>query len=112
MVKLFVGNLSYDVEEQELRALLQREGRVTDIYMPLDRVTQRRRGFAMVEVSTDADARRIIREFNGYSLRGRPMRVDFAREREVVAPPAKYRYLYPQKGRPEPRPRRSARSPS
>jgi RNA recognition motif-containing protein len=111
MAKLFVGNLSYDVEEHELRVLLQRAGRVTDVYMPLDRITQRRRGFAMVEVS-DADARKVIREFDGYSLRGRPMRVDFARERETVAPPAKYRYLYPQKGRPEPRPRRTERSPS
>lgn len=111
MVKLFVGNLSYDVEEQELRSLLQRAGRVTDVYMPLDRVTHRRRGFAMVEVSTESDARQIIREFNGYSLRGRPMRVDLARERETVAPPAKYRYLYPQRGRPEPRPRRPERSP-
>ena len=112
MVKLFVGNLSYDVDERELSALLQRAGRVTDVYMPLDRVTQRRRGFAMVQVATDGDAQKIIREFNGYSLRGRPLRIDFAREREAVAPPAKYRYLYPQRGRPEPRPRRSARSPS
>jgi len=111
MAKLFIGNLSYDVEEHELRVLLQRAGRVTDVYMPLDRITQRRRGFAMVEVS-DTDARKVIREFDGYSLRGRPMRVDFARERETVAPPAKYRYLYPQKGRPEPRPRRTERSPS
>jgi RNA recognition motif-containing protein len=112
MVKLFVGNLSYDVEEQELKSLLQRGGTVMDVYMPLDRVTQRRRGFAMVDVRTDADARTIIREFSGYSLRGRPIRVDFARERETVAPPAKYRYLYPQKGRPAPRPRQPERSPS
>ncbi len=41
-VRLFVGNLSYEVEHQELRTLLQRAGRVTDVYMPLDRVTQRR----------------------------------------------------------------------
>jgi RNA recognition motif-containing protein len=112
MVKLFVGNLSYDVEDQELRTLLQRAGRVTDVYMPLDRVTQRRRGFAMVEVPTDADARDIIREFNGYPLRGRSLRIDYARAREAVAVPAKYRSLYPPKGRPEPRPRRPERSPA
>ena len=112
MVKLFIGNLSYDVEDQELRTLLQRAGRVTDVYMPLDRVTQRRRGFAMVEVPTDADARDIIREFNGHPLHGRPIRIDYAREREAVAPAAKYRSLYPPKGRPEPRPRRPERSPA
>src|SRR3990172_12019472 len=66
MVKLFGGNLSYDVEEAELKALLERVGRVRDVYAPLDRVTQRRRGFAMVEVLTDADAKDIIRELNGY----------------------------------------------
>jgi RNA recognition motif-containing protein len=109
MAKLFVGNLSYDVDEGELRALLARAGRVVDVYMPLDRVTQRRRGFAMVEVPTDADARSIIREFNGYSLHGRLLRVDFARARETPEVP---RYLYPPKGRPEPRPRRPERSPA
>lgn len=109
MVKPFVGNLSYEVDEQELRGLLQRAGRVTDVYMPLDRVTQRRRGFAMVQVSTDIDARNVIREFNGYSLRGRPIRVDYARAKEVAEVSAKYRYLYPTKGRPEPRPRQPER---
>ena len=112
MVKLFVGNLSFDVDEAELQALLVRAGRVRDVYMPLDRVTQRRRGFAMVEVMTDADAKDIIREFNGYPLRGRPLRIDHAREREAPAVPAKYRYLYPPKGRPEVRPRRPERSPA
>jgi hypothetical protein len=65
----------------------------------------------MVEVS-DADARAMIRQFNGYSLRGRPIRVDYARAREVPEVSAKYRYLYPQKGRPKPRPPRPERSPA
>ena len=112
MVKLFVGNLSYDVDETELSALLARAGRVGDVYMPLDRVTQRRRGFAMVEVMTDSDARDIIREFNGYTLRGRPLRIDYAREREAREIPAKYRYLYPSKRRPEARPQRLERRPA
>jgi RNA recognition motif-containing protein len=103
MVKLFVGNLPYDVDERELTGLLQRAGRITDVYMPLDRLTQRRRGFAMVQVSTETEARKIINEFNGYSLRGRRIRVDYARARETPEVPAKYRYLYPAKGRPEPR---------
>ena len=112
MVKLFVGNLSYEVDEQELSGLLRRAGKVNDVYMPLDRVTQMRRGFAMVELATDADARNVIREFNGYSLRGRAIRVDYARAREIPEVPAKYRYLYPRKGRPEARPRRPERSPA
>jgi RNA recognition motif-containing protein len=112
MVKLFVGNLSYNVDEAELKALLERAGRVGDVYMPPDRVTQRRRGFAMVEVAADADARNIIREFNGHSLRGRSLRIDYAQAREAPEVPAKYRYLYPPKGRPEPRPGRPERSPA
>jgi RNA recognition motif-containing protein len=106
MVKLFVGNLSYDVDEAELKALLERVGRVRDVYAPLDHVTQRRRGFAMVEVLTDAEAKDIIREFNGYPLRGRAMRVDYAREREAVGAPSRGRYPYPPKRGPGPRPRR------
>lgn len=106
MVKLFVGNLSYEVDEAELRSLLERVGRVGDIYAPLDRVTQRRRGFAMVEVLTDAEAKEIIREFNGYPLHGRAMHVDYAREREAVGAPARGRYPYPPKRGAGPRPRR------
>jgi len=98
MVKLFVGNLPYEMDEAELKALLVQAGRVRDVYMPLDRVAQRRRGFAMVEVPTDADATDIIRELNGYPLHGRAIRIDYAREREAAAVPAKYRYLYPGKG--------------
>jgi RNA recognition motif-containing protein len=111
MVKLFVGNLAYSVEEAELKALFERTGKVRDVYMPLDRVTQRRRGFAMVDVQSDADARAIIRELDGYSLHGRAIRIDYAREREAPEVPAKYRYLYPPKGRPEPGPRRRERVP-
>ena len=66
--RLFVGNLPYGVSEEELRGLLERVGEIRSVYIPLDRLTGRSRGFALVEVASEMDAREIVREFNGYVL--------------------------------------------
>jgi len=92
--KLFVGNLSYSTTEQELREAFAQSGRtVQSVRIALDRETQRPRGFAFVEVATDADADSAIKEWNGNMLSGRNIFVEKAQERVPGAP------------RPAPRPR-------
>ena len=110
-VRLFVGNLPYAISERELRELLGRIGAVTSVSMPTDRLTGRPRGFAFVDVPSESDAREMIRQFDGSLLDNRRLRVRHAEEREVVHAPAKYRYHYAPKGRPDVRPHRPERSP-
>jgi RNA recognition motif-containing protein len=91
---LFVGNLSYSTTEQELREAFAQSGRtVLSVRIALDRETQRPRGFAFVEVASDADAESAIKEWNGNMLSGRNIFVEKAQERAPGAP------------RPAPRPR-------
>ncbi len=85
--KLFVGNLSYTITEQELRDAFAQSGRtVHSVRIALDRETQRPRGFAFVEVATDADAESAIKEWNGNALNGRNVFVEKAQERVPGAP--------------------------
>src|SRR5260370_30008150 len=92
--KLFVGNLSYSVTEQELRDAFSQNGRtVQSVRIALDRETQRPRGFAFVEVGSEADAESAIKEWNGTMLSGRNVFVEKAQERKPGDP------------RPAPRPR-------
>ena len=92
--RLFVGNLPYGVSEEELRGLLQRVGEIRSVYIPRDRLTGRSRGFALVEVASEMDAREIVREivreFNGFVLDLRRLRVEPVREPEAAYVP-KYR---------------------
>ena len=92
--KLFVGNLSYSITEQELRDAFSQSGRtVRSVRIAVDRETSRPRGFAFVEVATDADADSAINEWNNKILAGRTVFVEKAQERAPGAP------------RPAPRPR-------
>ena len=80
--KLYVGNLSYTVSEQQLRDLFSQAGEVKEVTMILDRVTQRSKGFAFVEMTTQVDAQKAIEMFNNYELEGRNVTVNVARPRE------------------------------
>src|SRR3989304_10044325 len=86
-VRLFIGNLPYAISEEGLRELLSQVGAIQAVTIPRDRVTHRPRGFALVDVAGEADAREIVRKFNGYSLDGRPLRVEEAREPEALYTP-------------------------
>lgn len=80
--KLFVGNLSYAITEQELRDAFSQSGRtVQSVRIAVDRETQRPRGFAFVEVATDEDADSAINEWNNKMLVGRTVFVERAQER-------------------------------
>ena len=85
--RLYVGNLSYQVQESELEQLFAQAGSVASVFVPRDKFTGQGRGFAFVEMGTDAEAQTAIEKFHQQSLGGRSMKVNEARPQEstVVA---------------------------
>jgi cold-inducible RNA-binding protein len=77
--KLYVGNLPFTTGESELQELFARAGTVETVTVMRDTATGRARGFAFVEMSTDEEAQKAIRELNTYSLGGRGLTVNEAR---------------------------------
>jgi cold-inducible RNA-binding protein len=80
--RLYVGNLPYQTEEEQLRALFEQDGRqVEEVKIVTDRETGRPRGFAFVEMASDAQAQAAVAALNGKPFGGRPLTVSEARER-------------------------------
>jgi RNA recognition motif-containing protein len=82
MVRIFVGNLSYESTEGDVRAAFEKYGRVSSVQVPMDRGTGRMRGIAFVSMPRFDDADEAITRMNGAQLRGRPLVVNEARESE------------------------------
>jgi RNA recognition motif-containing protein len=81
-VKLYVGNLSYDTSEDDLRTLFSEAGVVSSVTMVKDRITGQSKGFAFVEMGSQSEAEQAIKLFDGFSLSNRKLKVDKARPRE------------------------------
>lgn len=80
--RLYVGNLSYNVTEAELREVFAENGRnVVEVKVVMDRETGRPRGFAFVEMGSAEDASAAIETLTGRAVQGRPISVSEARER-------------------------------
>jgi RNA recognition motif-containing protein len=80
--RLYVGNLSYNVTEPELRDAFAEEGRnVVEVKIVMDRDTGRPRGFAFVEMGSDQEAAAAISSLTGRDIQGRAINVSEARER-------------------------------
>lgn len=80
--RLFVGNLPFSADEGQIRDLFgQNDRNVTDVKLITDRDTGRPRGFGFVEMATQEEADSAIQELNGYSMDGRSLTVNEARER-------------------------------
>jgi RNA recognition motif-containing protein len=77
--KLYVGNLPYDIGEQDLRALFAGAGSVDTVSIVRDMATGQARGFAFVEMASDADAQNAITTLNNHQLGGRNLTVNEAR---------------------------------
>jgi len=100
-VRLFVGNLSYDTTEAEIREHFSAVGSPSYVYLPTDRESGRLRGFAFIEFTDQAQADEAIRRFNNQPFKGRPLAVNEARARDsspspgirknTPAPPARTR---------------------
>jgi RNA recognition motif-containing protein len=80
--KLFVGNLSFDITENDLQDAFAAYGTVTETNLMMDRMTNRPRGFGFVTMSTAEEAQNAIAGLNGRDLSGRAITVNVARPRE------------------------------
>ena len=80
-MKIYVGNLSFDTREQELRDAFAPYGTVADAAVITDRDTNRSRGFGFVEIEDDGAARAAIQGLNGTALGGRNLTVNEAKAR-------------------------------
>lgn len=83
--KLYVGNLSFDTTEARLGELFGQAGAIRSVTIPMDRATDRPRGFAFVEMETGADALNAIKMFDGREVDGRTIRVNEARPSRAAA---------------------------
>ncbi len=84
--RLYVGNLSYSVTSEQLKALFAEHGEVVEATMITDRATGRSKGFGFVEMATEDGARKAIDEMNEKNISGRNLMVNEAKEREAQPP--------------------------
>ena len=80
-MKIYVGNLSWTADENELRDAFAAHGEVTSLQVITDRETGRSRGFAFVEMANDAEAKNAISEVNNKEIDGRQLKVNEAKPR-------------------------------
>ena len=81
-IKLYVGNLSFDTTEEQLKTLFSEAGYVTSVKIITDRQTGQPRGFGFVEMETKSDGQKAISMFNGKTIDGRPLAVNEARPQQ------------------------------
>ncbi|QQL45552.1 RNA recognition motif domain-containing protein [Sulfuriroseicoccus oceanibius] len=81
-MNIYVGNLSYDMTELELRELFEQFGTVSRASIISDRDTGRSKGFGFIEMSEKSEGERAIEELNGQEVVGRKLNVNEARPRE------------------------------
>jgi RNA recognition motif-containing protein len=80
--KLFIGNLSWEVTAEDLKALFAGAGSVVDAAVISDKMTGRSRGFGFITMSSDEEAKKAIEMFNQADLKGRKINVNIARPME------------------------------
>ena len=80
--KLFVGNLSFDITENDLQDAFAAHGTVTETNLMMDRTTGRPRGFGFVTMNSPEEAQKAIAALNGSQLGGRALTVNVAKPRE------------------------------
>ena len=86
-VRLYVGNLAYDVTESELRELFSGAGAPSSVRLPTDRETGKARGFGFVEYVDRAGAEEAVRRFHQQLFKGRALIVNEARARDEAPAP-------------------------
>ena len=87
MKNLFVGNMSFQTTEADLRALFEPFGQITRVHIATDRETGRASGFAFVEMPNDAEAAKAIAGLDGKEVGGRNLKVNEARPKTASSGP-------------------------
>ncbi len=80
--KLYVGNMSYDTTEDQIRTLFAQAGEIAEIAFIMDRDTGRPKGFGFVTMKTEEESKEAIKRFNGFTLDNRALTVNEAKPRE------------------------------
>jgi RNA recognition motif-containing protein len=81
-MSIYVGNISYDATEEDISTVFAEYGTVKRVNLPVDRETGRKRGFAFVEMDTEAEEDSAIDSLDGAEWMGRELKVNKARPRE------------------------------
>lgn len=81
-MKMYVGNLPFSSNEQDLRSLFSEYGDVTDVHIPTDRESGRPRGFAFVTMGSKESMEAAIKGLDGQDFQGRALRINEAQPRE------------------------------
>jgi RNA recognition motif-containing protein len=81
-MSIYVGNLSYEVKQEDLNEVFSEYGAVKRVHVPTDRETGRLRGFAFVEMESEADEDKAIQALDGAEWMDRSLKVNKARPRE------------------------------
>ena len=85
-MNLYVGNLSFQTREEDLRELFAEYGEVTSVKVITDQATGKSKGFAFIEMANKEEAMNAIRELNNKEVGGRNLKVNEARKREDSGP--------------------------
>lgn len=86
MINIYVGNLSYQVSEAELQDAFAQFGEVASVKIISDRLSGQSKGFGFVEMEVQAEAEEAIKQLDGASLKGRPIKVNLARPKTDSRP--------------------------
>lgn len=78
-MNLYIGNLDYNIKEEQLRELFEELGEVSSVKVITDKFTGRSKGFGFIEMPNDAEAEQAIASLNGKSLKDRELSVTVAR---------------------------------
>ena len=76
--RIFVGSLSFDATEEDLKEAFSQYGTVVSTFIPVDKMTGRKRGFGFVEMGTTEEAAKAIEMLNGKEIHGRPVALNEA----------------------------------
>ncbi len=81
-MNIYVGNLHFDLNEDELKKVFEEYGEVSAVKIITDKISGRSRGFGFVEMVNDDEAKEAIDNLNGTEIKGRKVNVNQAREKE------------------------------
>ena len=81
-MNIYVGNLSYRINEDELKEVFEQHGEVASVKIITDKFTKKSKGFGFIEMPNDDEAQKAIQEVNNVIIDGRPLKVNEARPRK------------------------------